>query len=86
MKYIKKLIYVLLLAVATQVATAQIKILYGPYLQNVKENEATIVWVADKPSIGWVELAPNDGTHYYESFCMVFHGITYYINILIVST
>ena len=56
MKYIKKLIYVLLLAVATQVATAQIKILYGPYLQNVKENEATIVWVADKPSIGWVEL------------------------------
>ena len=65
MKYIKKLIYVFLLAVATQVATAQIKILYGPYLQNVKENEATIVWVADKPSIGWVELAPNDGTHYY---------------------
>ena len=65
MKYIKKLIYVLLLTVATQVATAQIKILYGPYLQNVKENEATIVWVADKPSIGWVELAPNDGTHYY---------------------
>ena len=54
MKYIKKLIYVLLLTVATQVATAQIKILYGPYLQNVKENEATIVWVADKPSIGWV--------------------------------
>ena len=51
MKYIKKLIYVLLLTVATQVATAQIKILYGPYLQNVKENEATIVWVADKPSI-----------------------------------
>ena len=65
MKYIKKLIYVLLLTVATRVATAQIKILYGPYLQNVKENEATIVWVADKPSIGWVELAPNDGTHYY---------------------
>ena len=62
---VKKLIYVLLLTVATQVATAQIKILYGPYLQNVKENEATIVWVADKPSIGWVELAPNDGTHYY---------------------
>lgn len=61
----KKIVYVLLLTVATQVATAQIKILYGPYLQNVKENEATIVWEADKPSIGWVELAPDDGTHYY---------------------
>ncbi len=35
------------------------------YLQNVKENEATIVWEADKPSIGWVELVPDDGTHYY---------------------
>lgn len=55
----------LFLAVATQVATAQIKILYGPYLQNVKETEATIVWEADAPSIGWVELAPNDGTHFY---------------------
>ena len=76
MKYIKKLIYVLLLTVATQVATAQIKILYGPYLQNVKENEATIVWVADKPSIGWVELAPNDGTHYYgeerPKYCLLY--------------
>lgn len=56
----------LLLAVATQVATAKIAISYGPYLQNVKEHEATIVWVADKPSVGWIELAPNDGTHYYE--------------------
>lgn len=42
MRYIRNLIYALLLTVATQVATAQIKILYGPYLQNVKENEATI--------------------------------------------
>lgn len=65
MKYIRNLIYALLLTVATQVATAQIKILYGPYLQNVKENEATLVWESDKPSIGWVELAPDDGTHYY---------------------
>ena len=65
MKYIRNLVYALLLTVATQVATAQIKILYGPYLQNVKENEATIVWEADKPSVGWVELAPDDGTHYY---------------------
>lgn len=56
----------LLFAVATQVAAAKIAISHGPYLQNVKEHEATIVWVADKPSVGWVELAPNDGTHYYE--------------------
>lgn len=66
MKYIKKLIYcVFLLTVATQVATAQIKIIYRICLQNVKEDEATIVWNVNKPSIGWLELAPNDGTHYY---------------------
>ncbi|MDD4514303.1 FN3 domain-containing metallophosphoesterase family protein [Massilibacteroides sp.] len=61
----KKIVLLLFLAVAAQVATAQIKILYGPYLQNVKDAEATIVWEADKPSVGWVELAPDDGTHFY---------------------
>ncbi len=65
MKLYGYVICTLLLAVATQVATAQIKIKYGPYLQNVKAGEATIVWEADKPSVGWVELAPNDGTHFY---------------------
>ena len=46
-------------------AEAQIKLLYGPYLQNVKETEATFVWEATAPSVGWVEIAPNDGSHYY---------------------
>lgn len=64
MSYLKSIVFVLFLAVA-QVATAQIKLLYGPYLQNVKANEATIVWVSDKPSVGWVELAPNDGSNFY---------------------
>lgn len=44
---------------------AQIKLLYGPYLQNVKEREATFVWESTVPSIGWVEIAPDDGSHYY---------------------
>ena len=35
MKYIKKLIYVLLLTVATQVATAQIKILYAHLINRI---------------------------------------------------
>lgn len=42
-----------------------IKITHAPYLQNMGETEVTIVWVADKPSVGWVELAPDDGTHFY---------------------
>ncbi len=44
-----------------------ISIKHGPYLQNLKETETTIVWLANKPSIGWVELAPDDGTSYYRT-------------------
>ena len=43
----------------------QVKNIHGPYLQNITATEATIVWEADKPSIGWVEVAPDDGSHFY---------------------
>lgn len=46
-------------------AADRIRIHHGPYLQNVKETEATFVWMASKPSVGWVELAPDDGSNYY---------------------
>lgn len=46
-------------------ADERIVISHGPYLQHVKETEATFVWMANKPSIGWVELAPDDGSNYY---------------------
>lgn len=46
-------------------ADERIAISHGPYLQHVKETEATFVWMANKPSIGWVELAPDDGSNYY---------------------
>ena len=48
-------------------AQEDIKITHAPYLQNLGENEVTIVWTVNKPSIGWVELAPDDGTHYYQT-------------------
>lgn len=38
---------------------------YGPYLQNVGDNEATVVWVTNKSSVSWVEVAPDDGSHFY---------------------
>lgn len=46
-------------------AQHSIRIIHGPYLQNVGTDEATIVWVTDKPSVGWVEIAPDDGSHFY---------------------
>ena len=55
----RKQIVLLLALIAPLALTAQIKLLHGPYLQNITDNEAVVVWEADKPSIGWVELAPG---------------------------
>lgn len=53
------------LTVIAGFAQEQIAIKHGPYLQNLKETETTIVWVSNKASVGWVEVAPDDGTSYY---------------------
>lgn len=36
-----------------------------PYLQNLGETEVTILWETNSPSLGWVEIAPDDGSHIY---------------------
>lgn len=48
-------------------AQEDIRITHAPYLQNLGESEVTIVWTANKPSVGWVELAPDDGSHFYRT-------------------
>ena len=42
-----------------------IAISHGPYLQNITETSATIVWTCNRQSTGWVELAPDDGSNFY---------------------
>ena len=42
----------LLMLLVALPAWSDIKILHGPYLQNLGEREATIVWISDKPSVG----------------------------------
>ena len=37
----------------------------GPYLQAVTEDGFTVVWMTDVDACSWVELAPDDGTHFY---------------------
>lgn len=46
-------------------AQAAIKIAHGPYLQGVGTTDLTIVWTTNKKAISWVELAPNDSSHFY---------------------
>lgn len=46
-------------------AQSDFHIKYGPYLQNIGENEATVVWVTNKNALGWIEIAPDDKTSFY---------------------
>ena len=36
-----------------------------PYLQNVTDTEATIIWATDRDAVSWVEIAPDDDSHFY---------------------
>lgn len=38
---------------------------FGPYLQQVGEHEAVIVWGTTGRTTGWVEVAPDDTVHFY---------------------
>lgn len=63
----KKLFILILLCISPTFLFAEegLKILYGPYLQMVGENEASIVWVTNKKAQSWVEIAPDDKMHFY---------------------
>lgn len=45
--------------------TQDFKITHGPYLCNPTETGISIVWVTNKPAVSWVEIAPDDGSHFY---------------------
>lgn len=73
----KKILFVAMLLCGVYSAQA-IKILHGPYLQAVTDTEATIMWVTDVDALSWVEVAPEDGKHFYykdrPKFYQTFHG------------
>lgn len=48
-------------------AQESIEITHGPYLQNMGTDEVTIVWLTNKSAISWVEVAPDDDTHFYHT-------------------
>lgn len=57
---------ILFLAVAlTTTAQDKLVISHGPYLQHLGETGVTIIWTTNKKAVSWVELAPDDNTHFY---------------------
>lgn len=55
----------LLLTTAAAAAQPRIRVEHGPYLLNVTDEGFTVVWSSTADAAGWVELAPDDGSHFY---------------------
>ena len=55
----------LLLTTAAVAAQPRIRVEHGPYLLNVTDEGFTVVWSSTADAAGWVELAPDDGSHFY---------------------
>lgn len=62
-----------LLMTAAALAQPRVRIEHGPYLQNVTEEGFTVVWSSTADAAGWVELAPDDGSHFYAAERPKFH-------------
>ena len=41
------------------------KAVCGPYVQCMSETGFTVIWTTDMDAVAWVEVAPDDGTHFY---------------------
>ena len=65
----KKMILSIMLVVAAAVAFAadppRVKTKCGPWVVGVTETEMTVVWTSTDRCMGWVEVAPDDGSHFY---------------------
>ena len=42
-----------------------VKITAGPYVTNVTGTSFTVIFTTNMNAVGWVEIAPDDGTHFY---------------------
>jgi len=64
----KKIVLILILVFSLKAFSQEgFQIVTGPYLQGVTDTEATVVWTTNKQAVSWVELAPDDSTHFYHA-------------------
>lgn len=64
----RKVLLLLALVVTSTVWAAEqksVKIVEGPYVVAMGADEFTVVWKTDQEAVAWVEIAPDDGTHFY---------------------
>lgn len=56
---------VFVFSIFTSFAQDRLAISHGPYLQHLLPTEVTILWTTNHDAVSWVELAPDDDTHFY---------------------
>lgn len=56
---------VFLACIATMKAEERFALTCQPYLQNLTDSTATVVFATNRPSVAWVEIAPDDQSHFY---------------------
>lgn len=64
----KKLLLIIVLLLFNRLCAIgqdEIKITHSPFIQGLTEESVTIIWTTDRPATGWVELAPDDSSHFY---------------------
>ena len=59
------LFVLVLLTAVTLRAQTPFQITFGPYLQNVTEEGATVIWGTSGDALSWVEVAPDGNDHFY---------------------
>lgn len=61
----RNLVLIFLLNFPLSIPAQEIEISHGPYLQQMGENEVTIIWTTNKDALSWVELAPGGNDSFY---------------------
>ena len=76
MRYLR--VVLLFASLAFSAVASASNLLYGPWVCNVTENGFTVLWVTEKPSLDYVEIAPADGSafdgQYREKYYQTSHG------------
>ena len=65
MKRLFLLITCITLAASAHATQKKVSVSLGPWVQDVTETSFTVMWMSDLDAIGWVEVAPDDGKHFY---------------------
>ncbi len=65
MRQLLLVLSVLVCSAAYSQESSGIRITHGPWLCDMDSTGVTVMWTTDKPALSWVEVAPDDGRHFY---------------------